>query len=266
MSHLQPRDDFSHTLADLERLAEVWAPFTGTQEWEFGGRDRVIQEFKALIIPLQSRTPSSMSIGAFERLVAFRQRIIRHNIHDKCFEVHVVDSIRTMITHMVDFKRVAPWASILKNDVPWECRVVEALEAWLKMKNILVASFGPQGALVDLLDTEYIRVFRVNNMQLKDTIIKLEEEVRISNLAIKEFETTIKSSNEQRDDLPLSHAELPINEALLIEELDEVQTLYMELWYKNNELEGEKAALNTDFALTEKSLQGVSVLTLMLND
>lgn len=101
--------------------------------------------------------------------------------------------------------------------------------------------------------------------RLTTTIVSLEQEVQALQLVKNDLISAVGNFDQQLDGLRLSHATLSSHEALLMKEL-ETRLLHVETCEKNNELEKQKATSSKRFAHSKKTLQGVSVLTLIWND
>lgn len=275
MSRSQLQDEFDDTLAELERLGQVWGDLSTSEAWKSSGYS-VIEWFKTAMSPEMS-VPYSMVCEAFERLVAFRKQIIYVD-QDERFELNIESLINVTIKHIAAFHFMGRGDSTLSDNVPWEYRVNHALEAWLMMRRNLVTSFGTNVGCVKLLDGEFFRVFQSNNRQLEAPVVSLEEEVQDLTIAEatisfkhevqglktarQDLETAVQVFNGQPNGLRLSHAGSSNSNAMLDDELEKVRQSHVETCDSNNEPEAENATTSKRFALSNGTLQEVSILTL----
>ncbi len=100
------------------------------------------------------------------------------------------------------------------------------------------------------------------NKQLEATVGSLEQEVTGLKLARQNLDTAAETSNKHLDDLRLSYTALSKNNTVLTEELQNLRLSHLGMCKKNNELEAENATSSKSFALSNGTLQEVSILTL----
>ncbi len=151
MSESQLHDNYSIALADVERLVEVWSDLSATQTKQFGVGYLLVRGVEALM-PRQMDTPYSITIEALQRLSAFRKRITHLNIRDQFFEEKIEDLVVAVIKERAASQPLRPKHSAIFRRKSWECRAFEALEEWLKTRDMLLTSFGAEGAVVEQLN------------------------------------------------------------------------------------------------------------------